>query len=209
MKHSDNDLKGPCNENDIARNENDMVIKKKGVFDITEPKPENTCLKGPCHKNDKFNGLDLSHGDNEVKRKAKLKLQEDNKKSELEVVFDKIKRSKSVKMALKISPKKSKLVKNVKNFDSPKSDRNPRNNTPRSINEVLRSNKKDSSIKKKDRNRVRMLVRRFDDDPTLKNSPQAKLKIDRKGIKGISTRKEIINIQSKICLLYTSDAADE
>ena len=126
-------------------------------------------------------------------------------KSELKVVFDKIKHSKSVKMALKISPKKSELVKNIKNFDSPKSDRNPRNNTPRSINEVLRSNKKDSSIKKKDRNRVRMLVRRFDDDPTLKNSPQAKLKIDRKGIKGISTRKEFTNIQSKITAFFPKE----
>ena len=68
----------------------------------------------------------------------------------------------------------------------------------------MKSNKKDSSIKKKDRNRVKCLVRQFEDPNSLK-SPQAKLKFEKKSKKGISTRNDFIPNQSKITTFFKNE----
>ena len=81
----------------------------------------------------------------------------------------------------KSSVSEFKRIKSADILSSPKADVKAMNHTPRSINEVLRSNKKDSSIKKKDKNRIKCLVRHFE-DPTNLKSPQVKSKRVKKSI---------------------------
>ena len=90
--------------------------------------------------------------------------------------------------------------KNIKNIQN--SPISAKCQAPRSINEVLRSSKKDSSIKKKDRNRVKFLVRQFEDPDSLK-SPQNKSK--RKSKLGICTRNDFIPNQSKITKFFKNE----
>ena len=50
-----------------------------------------------------------------------------------------------------------------------------------------------------------MLVRRFDDDPTINKSPQAKLKLSGSGRKRRSTRNDITNNQSRITTFFPKE----
>ena len=113
-KHPNIVLKGPDHD------DNNFLIKNRTDKNFTEHNQHhNNSLKGPCHENDSDCKIESSHS-----TKNELKSHEDisdtNKKSELEIVFDKIKRSKSIKLALQISPKKSEILRNINKHDSPK-----------------------------------------------------------------------------------------
>ena len=117
--------------------------------------------------------------------------------SELDKVFERLKGSKSLKQALKISPKKTQtaeLIKINRLENSPKSDKK---NEPRSINEVLRCNRKSNSIKKIEPNRVKLMVRQLEiPDKNTSPSPRRKLKVIKDKKK--STRNDTTSNQPQI-----------
>ena len=124
--------------------------------------------------------------------------------SELEKVFERFQRSKSLKQAFKISPKKTHISEVFKTNRLENSPKSSKKNEPRSINEVLGYNKKSNSIKKIEPNRVKLMVRQLENsDKNTSSSPRRKLKVikDRKK----SSRNDITSSQSQITTFFKKE----
>ena len=99
-----------------------------------------------------------------------------DQKSELEVVFEKINRNRLNDLKNKYSPKSPKSTPKKSKFQHSTQNKSSKKNTPstiKSISEIMRCNSKLSSVKKKEPNRVKKMIRELE-NPAEKKSKTAK-----------------------------------
>ena len=156
---------------------------------------------------DKFNRI-ANEGDCHTQTKLEPASKTEStstQKSELEVVFEKINRSKLDNLKSKYSPKSPKSTPKKSKIQNSTQNKSSKKNTPsniKSISAIMKCNSKHSSVKKIEPNKVKKIIREIE-NPAEKSPKRPKEQISKKNVKEYNdSRDGALSSQARITTFF-------